>query len=340
MLYHVTFLGQIITIETSVDLVARWSEMMSPYMVVTEGLNERSDAYVVVKRKNFDGNALESSPELVKLHCGAVGFSRRHENTTTVHSPSLRVTYVLRRTSNVLFVDYMYQDFTEEVNLDLLRIVRGILDLLGQASGLRKVHMAVVSDNQYGAALIGPEGAGKTSFMLAFLAQVEQSSLVTNDKALMESVSKRILAYGLPYAVSVGDEALKRYPPVSSKLGPRRINGEIYYWPNEIVSSVNRSLSICAKLDFILAVEIDPDSNDLKASKVERSKEITDFFRNNVFAFSDQVSPDWLRPWIVQENANDTRTLESLSDLPMLRLQGNPWNGNLKRLWGSMLTHE
>jgi len=275
---------------------------------------------------------VESAPAL-QLHCDLEGRIHSDNTTAIIYVQELRVAYVLERSGGQLAFSYVYDEFTSELELDFMRIARGALIALAEASGWRKAHMAVVGQEGCGVAFIGGEGAGKTSFMLSFLTQLEHARLITNDKALLAQVpdSGNMEAYGLPYAVSIGAGALTHLP-IEVNSETRIISEEAYFWPREVVRRLERETSRRIALQWMFHVRIVPEQQGLTCSVVHHAEERRELLLSHVLCFSDRITPSWLNRWL-DVTVSPVSVPESLLTVPMLRVEGNPWNGGLQEMW-------
>lgn len=338
MRYAIHFWGHCCTVDTSLNLYEKLHPILEPYMrieaaeAVSSGkvhfhLEMNPTAVMDYARQ------VEGAPAL-QLHCDLDGRIHYDSTTAIIYVHELRVAYVLERSGGRLAFRYVYDEFTSEVELDFMRIARGTLIALAEASGWRKAHMAVVGQGGCGVAFIGGEGAGKTSFMLSFLTQLEHARLITNDKALLAQASdsgNMVEAYGLPYAVSIGAGALTHLP-IEVNSETRIINEEAYFWPREVAQRLERETSRRIALQWIFHVRIVPEQQGLTCSVVHHAEERRELLLSHVLRFSDRITPSWLNRWL-DVTVSPVSVPESLLTVPMLRVEGNPWNGGLQEMW-------
>ena len=336
---RIRFLQRECTLESTSDLFTSLSLFLAPFFDVTEGKSAKSG---LVFRLEHDprplGELLKRGYESVHLRCiplhlGMTGWLiSREVGNTLVLAPEINTAYVIARDDRQVTITLVCADLSDATMLDLLRLVRGCLIALSLNDGMSQAHMSVVTLRGRAFAFIGGTGAGKTSFMLAFLQQIEGSSFITNDKALVTPASQGpgIAAFGLPYAISIGFGALNRCVQIVVDPKTRVIDDEAYFWPPELVGYFDRTISTRADLSATVAVQIDPSVPGLNSAEVAFVHEKEDLIRANVFEFSDAITPYWLLDLIGIGKSPARDLTEALAHKPMYKLHGNPWDGNLK----------
>jgi hypothetical protein len=326
--YCIQFLDHKCSVTTPFDLKKEWTPLVTPFFQIAENEAEAPIHFLVKEDSKIDHLfqlSKDSTP--LTLHCDAAGTLVKTPHQTIVLSPELHTAYIVDRSEHT--ITYVCKKFSHSASLDLLQLVRGVLVGLAQNNGM-KVHMSVTASKDDAIAFVGGKNAGKTSFMLAFLKQIGGSSFIANDKALLRSNNRTVTVWGLPYAVSIGFGALDCCDeiPVNSKT--RIIEDKAYFWPSEIAEYLNRSIVTSQDISTIVQVHIDPADSNLRFCEVappERKRIVSE----EVITFSDKVDPHWLLHLLditfVQEDLTDL-----LVQKQWYRLQGNPWNGTLKKL--------
>ncbi|WP_242267232.1 hypothetical protein [Bacillus cereus group sp. BfR-BA-01518] len=337
--YHMNFIDKKCSIDSDINLINEWESFIDPYIDIQNNYEKDNEKiHFIVKEDSTKIKGFSASlngKQDIELHCDLYGKVILENNLETIiFIDSLRVAYYIQKNKDGFCITYYYEKFSNEISLDLLRIVRGILIALIERDGLTKVHMATVANDKNAICFIGGEGAGKTSFMLSFLKQIENSRFVTNDKALIDLTKNdgNLSVWGTPYAISIGNGALQSSPEIEVTSKTRVINNEAYFWPNELKQHLNREIQTHAKVSFIFVVTINPKLDHLEYEIIHESQTKREFIQQYVLNFSDRIAPNWLNNFIgicpeVQEKAEDL-----FLNIPIIKLYGNPWDGNLKRI--------
>lgn len=336
MRYRITFLNSYCTVDTMIDLKEKWDHIVEPFMKIE--IDEFSTVGQIhfCFERNKQPIVRKDIGIFLDLHCNLVGRMFSENNVTTIWVDELGVFYVLEQNEDVLFFNYYFTEYSEEINMDFMRIVRGALISIAEAMGLMKAHMSIVATGDSASAFIGDEGAGKTSFMLSYLTQFKRAALITNDKTLLViSKDQQLDAYGLPYAVSIGAGALIRLPEIRIQDKTRIINKEAYFWPVEVTLSLKRKISKSAKISRIFYVRIAPERDGIDCVPIYDPEEKKTHIQKHVINFSDRISPKWLDKWIGVSNAPVDIIVDNLLRIPMYRLEGNPWQVNLNEVLNS-----
>lgn len=342
--YCIRFLEHQCIVNTSSKLEKAWERFVYPFFEIEMVINndEIKGIYLDVdedpKFISYCDRKSRYDLKFIKLHGSLIGeVISEEKNKILIFVRNLQVCYVVEHNNgDITHIKYVCGRFSEEMSLDLLRIVRGILIGLAQKKdGIKKVHMSIVAIESEAIAFVGGEGAGKTSFMLTFLKQFNNSFFVTNDKALLIlSKEKDITVWGLPYAASIGFKTLDSHREIPFNEETRVIKDKAYYWPQELARYLNRSISSVAKLSSIIAVQIIPSSTQLDCLEVKFNKD--KFILDNILSFSDTITPYWLLEFMnispfMQESANK-KWLDLLEQRYLYKIIGNPCNKNLRKI--------
>ncbi len=204
--------------------------------------------------------------------------------------------------------------------LALAQTVRGILaDRILRTTG--SIHAAVVRVAGRGLVLAGPKGAGKTSFTSAVLRAAEGSELVTNDKGFLFDDA----VHGLPFAVLVGEEGLRRTPELSAV--PRRRAGEkVAVWPSDFAAAFGRRVSTSTTVDVGVWCDARFDTDHLAITPLDMRA-----LGDRVDAALGAFSPAMLPLHLVDDLHRDlppraAAAPSSWRSLTWYHARGNPWS--------------
>jgi hypothetical protein len=336
--YDIQFMNHTCTVNTEIDIARKWATFLNPFFSIRRKLEDADIRFFVEENPQLVDDLLaahEDAPP-IHLHCGALGrVIEEKPGHLVVVSPALQTVYIVEPCRDQSTITYICREFSHEIDLDLLRLVRGILVGLAQSSKMKKVHVSAVAQEK-GIAFVGKKDAGKTSFMLAFLQQVREASLIANDKALVSESQNNLVMWGLPYAVSIGFGALQCCANIPFDEQTRIIGDKAYFWPRELSQYMGRPISLSSPVEAVVQVQIDVARNDLKTRDIpleERRKII----QEEIFTFSDMVDPHWLLNFLDIAPAQNQRVRDLLMQKEWYCFYGNPWNGNLKK---TMETHD
>jgi GTPase SAR1 family protein len=337
--YSVKFLNHQCTIDTPFDFVKEWELYLLPFFEIGENGSTKSQFHFCLQANpdlvlHFFKNKLRNKANTVSLHCDLVGEKIYEENYQVILLvQEIESVYIIENTGVCYNIQYICKSFSNSIILDLLRLIRGVLIGLAQQDGMQKSHMAVVTLRKNAIAFLGNKGAGKTSFMIAFLKQFYQSSFLTNDKALlMLSPNKSITVFGLPYAIPIGFGTLDSCKEIPLGNETRIINNKAYFWPTQLVEQcLNRSVSPSSTLSSLVKVQINPTATELTYF------EVTNFLQKKniieeIFIFSDEVTPHWLLNILGINPISSNYCMEHLMQKPLYQVCGNPWSEALKPL--------
>lgn len=260
-----------------------------------------------------------SSPSSeIRLHGGLCGRTARDGSTLRVWNIGDNIAYeiTVAATTDLHFV---CDAFSATACLDLARIVRGVLSRAVEQRGGRRIHAAAVGTERGAVLLVGPSGAGKTSFMLAALQSRWASSLIANDKALLVRGTPAPSVLGIPYAISIGPGALASCPALARRRNGRFINGETYYWPRQVAAALGSNLvdgkQVLAVVRCVL--RLDDAAPRLRRVGIEEAIE-------GIACFTEAMHPDWLHSPLGLE-CSATCTADDLAMVPCFELACNPW---------------
>ncbi|KYK38675.1 MAG: hypothetical protein AYK18_00730 [Theionarchaea archaeon DG-70] len=327
--YCIQFLDHVCTVTTHIDLLREWTPLLTPFFTIVKRESEAHINFSVEENPNTVTHLLQNqgSAPSIQLHCEATGrIVAQAPGRTTIVSPELQTVYAVETLKDQYSIEYMCKKFSTAIKLDLLRLVRGTL--VGLTSEMRKVHMSVAAKED-GIAFVGGKNAGKTSFMLAFLKQVEGSAFLANDKTLLSVNNDTLTVWGLPYAVSIGFGALQCCDEIPVNEKTRIINDKAYFWPEELAEHLGRAVIPSSSLSAVVQVHIDPAVSTLTLREVppQKRKKIV---QEEITTFSDRVDPHWLLNLLEMTPAHNDRVTDLLVQKKWYTLYGNPWNGTLK----------
>ena len=339
--YRISFLQCACLVRSEANLKRLWEPLLGPFFDISETESVESD---IAFKVQVNPRALavlwdyttRHEFEEVKLHLDLNGrlFRIRGANDRVTIVSEFGVAYEIEGLDGKTQVEFICPQFSGEIVLDLLRLVRGVLIASAMRGGFDKLHMSVVASGDNSIAFVGAENAGKTSYMLSFLQQIPGSSIITNDKTLVpRKIHKSPLAcFGLPYAVSVGSGALACCPEIKTTPTTRMINGEAYFWPAELAGYFGRVVKTEGSLTQLALVRIDPKASGIALSCINTEAERRCVLLTHVLTFSDKSSPYWLLDLLGLTPLAHGKSFETLTKIPMYLLQGNPWDGNLRRV--------
>lgn len=329
--YCIQFLDHASTVTTHIDLLREWTPLLTPFFTIIRGKSEAHINFFVEENPSVVTHLLQNhkSAPSIQLHCEATGkIVAQAPGQTTIVSPELQTAYTVEILKDQYSIEYMCKKFSTAIKLDLLRLVRGTL--VGLTSEMEKVHMSVAAKED-GIAFVGGKNAGKTSFMLAFLKQVEGSAFLANDKTLLSVNNDTLTVWGLPYAVSIGFGALQCCDEIPINKETRIINDKAYFWPKELAKHLGRAAIPSSSLSTIIQVHIDPAVSTLTLREVSPQKR-RKIVQEEITTFSDRVDPHWLLNLLGITPAQNDRVTDLLVQKKWYSLHGNPWNGTLKSL--------
>ena len=325
-------------IDAPFDLGKEWKLWFTPFCeIVKIDTIDVSPQFCVQENPEFIHQLLQKGRkqdfESITLHSGLLGEIVSTEGgKTLILVNELRVAYMVEGKAEEFCVHYFCEKISDLILLDLYRLIRGILIGTAQRSGKKWAHMSVATVEGHGIAFVGPKGAGKTSFMLALLSQLTCSSLLANDKVLLSQDGKgTVTGTGHPDAVSIGLGALNCCEELLLVNRENRVvNDKVCFWPQEIANYLNRDVVPCARLSFIVSVQIDPSRADLTCSRIIEPHMKKEFIVTNVINFSSKIYPHWLLKILDIKPAPEKRFVDLLTQNLSYEISGNPWNGNLK----------
>lgn len=208
----------------------------------------------------------------------------------------------------------------ESHRVALVQTVRGILaDRILRTTG--SLHAAVVRVAGRGLLLAGPKGAGKTSFTSAVLRAAEGSELVTNDKGFLLDDA----VHGLPFAVLVGEEGLRRTPELSAV--PHRPAGEkVAVWPRDFAAAFGRRVSTSTTADIGIWCDARFDNDHLAITRLDLGA-LGDRVDSALAAFSPAMLPLHLVDDLHRDMpARAAAARSSWRSLTWYHARGNPWS--------------
>lgn len=175
----------------------------------------------------------------VQLHADAVGFRTSGFPEVVVYHPDGHHYHIQQDSARVVICDQT----SATSALDSFQVIRGVLIGMAAVQGWRAIHGGLVSVGDRNVLLVGPKGAGKTSFLLSLLQARPDARFITNDKGLLQPAG--LYLSGLPYAVGIGEGALLALGrPL--KTARRTAEGKALVWPADLEAALGRqSMSGC-----------------------------------------------------------------------------------------------
>lgn len=315
------------------DDARRIVDYLEPYMGVTGA--ERALCSVQIVRSperlralsRLADSSLDRRPMVLHGAQEGVAFVDETGLSSVVHGGG-HVVYQRARVGPLARVCFICGEFSDEVVLDLLRIVRGLCIGAAEAAAFRCLHMAALARQGSAIAFIGPSGAGKTSCVLSVLQEHADAAFVTNDKALVRVEAGSACVTGLPYAVSIGRRAFELCEPLARLPAVRWFEGEALIFPRDIAWALGRSLCPVARLDGFIWVSLDPEAASAQVRAVDDRRERRAVLSEHVHRFTHQIHPSWLLEWIGLSAGASGEPSDELCELPFLEFRGNPWHSS------------
>lgn len=201
-----------------------------------------------------------------------------------------------------------------------LQLVRALL--VGQVLATHApLHAAVVSREGGGIVFTGPKGAGKTSFVSAFLRRRPDFRFVSNDKSAVDPLSEEIL--GLPYAVAIGRDGLACTGELRGAPS-RLVRDKHLFWPEEFASAFGTRLAARCRPGVVVLCHAEFDGTTVRISEDVGPEERARRLETEMSDLGDAM----LRGHLLGGPPSPPpagRLPSRWADLRWVRLRGNPW---------------
>lgn len=205
--------------------------------------------------------------------------------------------------------------------LAVLQLVRGLLvdRLLRSATPL---HAAAVSTSGVGVVLAGAKGAGKTSFTTALLRASPSGHLVTNDKGVVVDG----VVHGLPFAVLIGEEGLRRTPELRSQ-GHRQAADKSALWPSQFAAAFGHGLAASVRPTIGIWCDAQFDTQGLTLRRMGR-QEVGAEVESALTAFSTAMVPTHVADSLHRDlpPRGGIPLPECWRSMTWFHARGNPWH--------------
>ncbi|MFF2886913.1 hypothetical protein [Paenibacillus sp. NPDC057967] len=134
------------------------------------------------------------------------------QNTEIIDSTHSRTALVLDKVkrSAQLFV-------SEKSSYQVIDFIRDLLIRLEERRGSLVLHASAVTNGKKNIAIVGKKGAGKSTFLLEFVAR-HGFKFLTGDKLILRIKDSIIYAYGWPDYPSIGYGTILKHPKLSENL--------------------------------------------------------------------------------------------------------------------------
>jgi putative hydrolase of the HAD superfamily len=294
--YRLAYAGAAITLEAGGAVIDYLRANLGPYVAFTSGNDPRLPIAVTVILDAdtygfWSARCLNDASEELRLHGRMPGFRIEADGADYVLNVGGRAVYRLQREFAGLRLEVICDAMSTLVQMDVLRLVRGILTSLVVRNGGQRVHLSAVVRRQQAVAFVGPPGAGKTSFALAALKHGWADKFLTNDKALVSADAPGEII-GIPYAVSIGDGALAQLPELTGLSNTRRISRETYIWPADLASALGVVLCPRASIGLLISPRLDLARATPLIERIDADDVV-----DEIVQFTEDMHPEWLEAY-------------------------------------------
>lgn len=200
---------------------------------------------------SLDNNELPEFHDLITLHCEKKGYYYNKGKSSYLFSIKDNILYEIKKGEICV-----YGKTNEEYFLECVRLIRICFQISLMRNGYRKLHMSVVVNKTMTYGLIGDKGAGKTTMLLHFLKN--GCSLISNDKVV---ISKEGNCFGVCQRIGILEYTMSKFALPKDKT--EKIGDKYYFWPAELVQHYNVSINNNNKIDIILVLKYDANSDIL-----------------------------------------------------------------------------
>lgn len=294
--------------------------------------NHKVDFKIYLRKRTKDFTFNLKVAKKIELHCGHNGYLFTSKNRNIVFIPDMQVSYVVTKCNGNIKIAYYYKTYNENIQIDVIRVLRGLL--IGMSFNQRNVmfHAAAVSNEDESYLFIGNKGSGKTSFMVSFLKEIHGSSFISNDKVLLSLIDDQetVRVYGLPYVISVDKKMSHRCIEYLKDKEHGFYDNKICIWPREYFKRSKNKIRIEADLKAIVIVKIDLKDDKVRILECKDCLSKKNAIQNNLIIDDDSVFPYWLLKILDIKIEMPDVLFKSLMQKRMYVLKGNPWAKDVK----------
>lgn len=324
----IQYLDAHLIVSGPLEILDKLIEETMPYFREGNCIKLLQDQYLVSIEITTQGAVTDLPKQTIRskpitLHAQKVGeiFTLPLEGSFLVRDTTDSIDIVINKKSSSVKI---VCSNPSQNQLEILRIIRGLLSGLAQARGYTLGHSAAIEVNGQVVMIAGSKGAGKTSFATTALKSTEIGTrFITNDKCLIGS---DWTLWGLPYAIPVSPDCFVDCNEFASydKYNLRRNkSGKFLFWPTDFVNLFGCGLSEGGQVRLVVIPELDLSSSTVTVHE--------DGYDNNASLYDilkggyDDVMPYWLLDLLEIYPLPSHQT--HFTDIPLyvLRLRGNPW---------------
>ena len=299
-----------------------WQERLTPYFNISQDFSDRCDIEICINKVDFS-LPTSASHKVFELDAHMNQQARVFDwNQGELYAKLEGVMLRASQTKSKTRLDLRYGEISTTTDMDVLRLVRGILAWNKSKIGQIPVHASCIAIGDTGVAFTGFSGDGKTSFLSAVLANADNSSLITNDKGLLNPDTFEL--NGLPFAVTIGLDTIDNLSGFELDARDRVTNGEALIWPLHYCQKLGRSLRRSVDLSLIVSTRIRFDTDELVVRPIDSDCQELE---KRLFAYEDRVSWTWLYQLISPkvDSLNSELSLAKKNDVMLVGLEGNPF---------------
>jgi len=207
----------LVDVEADDPDAARWlAEFLTPWFEVgapgkgesTVRLTCSTSAFAALERRQAAATCQPVACFALDSQVGSLPGWAEEDGSTVIADAGCGCFYRVRGRS----VEVVSRPGVRRVRVGLMRVVRELVTarVLGQGSVL-DFHAAAFAVGERVVLLVGPKGAGKTTFLVSVLAS-GRASLLANDRVFVDTNRDPGHAFGVPTLVSLRDGTLQLFP--------------------------------------------------------------------------------------------------------------------------------
>lgn len=206
----------------------------------------------------------------------------------------------------------------EAARLDSFQLLRGVLLLELIRLGGLPLHAAICSgSNGQGIALVGPSGAGKTSFAMGIVAADECLHFMTGDKAVLMPDG---IVLALPFAAAIAPATVDAYPLLNVR--GRVARGKYLIWPHDVANALGGANSTAARIRALALCRLDLRSEGVSVEPATAREKVAAV--EAASNYSHATTPQWLMPYWDVALPTEVATRARLESVPTFSVSGNP----------------
>jgi hypothetical protein len=219
---------------------------------------------------------------------------------------------------------------------DLIRIIRGYSEVKMLSEGAHvKVHMGGVAIDDVGIGFCAPKGGGKTTILSRTLQTMAGARFCSNDKSYLCATPTHTHLIGEAQRIGVREGTIRGFKEFEGSQ-PQIIEDKSFFWMDEFASLFGRD----TVPEFLLSMVVVPQFKLGGSSPVVRvldAETVEQLLEEQVFEFSDRVTPYWLfdlllPTWREAKRSHLSLLRPNLLSVPWLSISGDFYHDEFRRV--------